>query len=418
MKIAFFSDCYLDLTGGITSSINAQKAELERRGHTVYVFSSSFPKSEKEISKLAKNNIFPVPSCKIFFRGFTPVSRRPSIIEKWLKRTHPELESFDVFYIHYESGCSIAGLRLAKQLGIPSIQVMHGREDMGEQNIIPYGLRTLVAANLNWFHSWYIPHRVTIKRDDYLANKLAGAKMWTLMVNHANAADLVLTPSNHFREKLLHYGVKKPIKVLPNGVLDSYFIKDISPRSLEEGEELKIIWHSRMSAEKRMMPFLKAIASVKPKYHVDVYGGGGDYFRAKRFARHHKLNVTFHGNKDFATIYRKILTSHLDVLVSYNFDTFGLTLIEAESAGTPVLFVDPDMEEIVPKGSFVLADTPGSDSIAKAIDYLIDHPSQISKMSACMLEHRDEVRVSKRMDELERIIAELSKDRADKVHKT
>ena len=30
MKIAIFSDCYLDLTGGITSSINAQKAALEK----------------------------------------------------------------------------------------------------------------------------------------------------------------------------------------------------------------------------------------------------------------------------------------------------------------------------------------------------------------------------------------------------
>lgn len=43
MKIAIFSDCYLDLTGGIVTTINAEKAELERRGHTVYVFSSAYP---------------------------------------------------------------------------------------------------------------------------------------------------------------------------------------------------------------------------------------------------------------------------------------------------------------------------------------------------------------------------------------
>ena len=152
MKIAIFSDCYLDLTGGITSSINAQKAALEKNGHTVYIFSTSYPKSTEERQKLSQNCIFPVPSCRLLFRGLTPVSRRPKIIEKWLFKEHPEIKDFDIYYIHYESGCSIAGLRLGKQLHIPTVQVMHGREDMGVTNIIPFGFRTIVATLLNWFH--------------------------------------------------------------------------------------------------------------------------------------------------------------------------------------------------------------------------------------------------------------------------
>ena len=154
MKIAIFSDCYLDLTGGIVSSISAQKAALEAAGHTVYIFSTSYPKSKETRQKLAKNCIFLVPSCRWFFRGLTPVSRRPGIIEKWLLREHPEIKNFDIFYVHYEAGCSIAGLRLAKRLHIPSVQVMHGREDVGEASLIPKGLRTFVATMLNLFHSW------------------------------------------------------------------------------------------------------------------------------------------------------------------------------------------------------------------------------------------------------------------------
>ena len=154
MKIAFFTDCYLDLTGGITSSIKAQKFALEKNGHTVYIFSTGFKKTKRKLKNLANQNVFEVPSCKLFFRGLTPVSRRPKIIEKWILKNHPEIKDFDIFYIHYESGCSITGLRLAKQLGIPSIQVMHGREDMGETNIIPRGFRTIIAALLNWFHSY------------------------------------------------------------------------------------------------------------------------------------------------------------------------------------------------------------------------------------------------------------------------
>ena len=91
MKIAFFSDCFLDLTGGITSSIKAQKAALEKNGHTVYVFSSGYPKSKSELKKLAEQNIFQVPSCWLCFRGAAPVSHRPAIVERWLVREHPEI---------------------------------------------------------------------------------------------------------------------------------------------------------------------------------------------------------------------------------------------------------------------------------------------------------------------------------------
>ena len=407
MKIAFFSDCYLDLTGGIVSSINAQKKALEDFGHEVAVFSTGYPKSRQELAKLAKKHIYQVPSCKVFFYKLTPVSRRPKVIERWLMKNHPEIKNFDIFYIHYESGCSIAGLRLGKKLHIPTVQVMHGREDMGEANIIPFGFRTLVAAALNLFHSWYLPHTVKISRDNYLADTLAKAKMWTLMVNHANFADLVLTPSAHFREKLLNYGVKTKIQVFPNGFPDDKFPFSPSAKELKPGETIKIIWHSRVSAEKRIMPFLQALTKVNGNYHLDVYGGGGDFFRAKRFARIHNLNVLFHGNVDFSSLTRAISKAHLDVLVSYNFDTFGMTLIEAEAYGVPVFFCDPDMLEIVPKGSFVMSTDPSSDKMAEALNHLLDHPDKIKQMSEIMVKHRHEVLISHRIKTLIKYFHEI-----------
>ena len=409
MKIAFFSDCYLDLTGGIVSSINAQKAELEKRGHTVCVFSSGYPKSSTTHQKLAKQNIYQVPSCKLFFRGFTPVSRRPRIIEKWLFREHPELKDFDVFYVHYESGCSIAGLRLAKKLNIPTVQVMHGREDMGESNIIPAGFRTFVAASLNWFHSWYLPHPVKVSRDNYLADTAAKAKMWTLMVNHANAADLVLTPSEHFRQKLMHYGVRQEIRVFPNGYADKNYPKNPTLRSFAPNESLRIIWHSRLSGEKRIIAFLKALSELEGEYYLDVFGDGPDKIKAEQYAKLHRLKVKFHGDVKFEKLKDSIEKAHLDVLTSYNYDTFGMTLIEAEAYGTPVFFCDPDMREVVPKGSFILSASESSEDMAKALDSLIDHPEKIAEMSKTMLAHREEVLISRRIEILEKAFSDIIK---------
>ncbi|MBQ3452643.1 glycosyltransferase [Candidatus Saccharibacteria bacterium] len=403
MKVTFFSDCYLDLTGGIVSSINAQKTALENDGHEVLIFSTGFPRSESERRDLAQKQIYQVPSCKLFFRGLTPVSRRPGIVEKWLLEKHPELKEFDIFYVHYESGCSIAALRLGRKLGIPTIQVMHGREDMGETNLIPRGFRTIVAILINWFHSWYLSSSTRVKRDDYYADSLAKAKMWELMVRHANAADLVLTPSEHFREKLIRYGVVSPIKVFPNGYPDDKFPDKVSLKSLAKDGELKIIWHSRVSAEKRMMPFLRALSKVNGKYHLDVYGGGGDYFRAKRYAKCHHMNVTFHGNTAFERVQSAIASSQLDVLVSYNFDTFGMTLIEAEAHGVPVFICDPDMKEVIPKGSYIISKNENPAEMTKALNTIFKHPDCIAKMSEVMLAHRDEILISKRIKLLEKI---------------
>ena len=409
MKIAFFSDCYLDLTGGIVSSINAQKTALENLGHTVYVFSTSYPKSQKELQALSKNNIFPVPSCRFFLRGVTPVSRRPHAIEKWLMKNHPEIKDFDIFYIHYEAGCSIAGLRLGKSLRIPTVQVMHGREDVGEMNMIPFGLRTIVATALNWAHSRCIPHKTRIIPDEYLANTKAATKMWNLMVNHANYADLVLTPSAHFRNKLTYYGVSRPIRVFPNGFSDANFPAQVQPKSFTNNQTLRIIWHSRVSGEKRIMVFLKALTMVTGKYQIDVYGGGAELGKAKRFVRRHRLNVVFHGNVPFSKLQSAIAKSHLDVLVSYNFDAFGMTLIEAEAYGVPVLFCDPDMNEILPRRSFIQTADESAESIANAINDIFLHPEKIQDMSAIMIKYRGNVLISKRIETLEKIFRILKR---------
>ncbi len=398
------------MTGGIVSSINAQKAALENLGHTVLIFSSSYPKTESEKRKLAKRNIFPTPSCKWCFRGQTPVSRRPAIVERWLEKEHPEIRDFDVFYVHYESGCSIAGLRLGRKYHIPTIQVMHGREDVGIVDLIPFGFRSFVAIMLNWFHSWYLPHPVKIKRDNYLASNVPRAKMWSLMANHANSADLVLTPSDHFRQKLIHYGVKKPVKVFPNGFNDEKFIKEVPVRTFKEGERLRIIWHSRITSQKRIIELLQTLERLAGPYQLDVYGSGPELKKATNYAKSHNLHVKFHGDVDFSKLPEAIMNSHIDVLVSDDFDTFGMTLIEAEAYGTPVFFCDRNMLEVVPTGSFILSKTPSVDDMAEALNQVFSRPEMIEQMSKVMLGHRTEILISTRIKSLEKIFGDIIKE--------
>ena len=104
---------------------------------------------------------------------------------------------------------------------------------------------------------------------------------------------------------------------------------------------------------------------------------------------------------------RQILDSHLDVLVSYNFDTFGMTLIEAEAAGVPVFFCDPDMQEVVPKGGFAQSSDPSPEAMAEALNHLIANPGQIHKMSEIMIKHRHEILISNRIQKLIKLFSAL-----------
>lgn len=406
MKIAFFTDAYLDLTGGIVSSMDAQKRALEDLGHTVYIYSTGFRRSKEELKKLNDKHIYIVPTCKVFFKGLVPISRRPKIIEKWLLKNFPELKDFDIFHIHYESGCSIAGNRLGHQLGIPVVQTMHGREDVGEADLIPFGLRTLVAKLLNWFHSWYLPHSSKVHRDDYLAKTIAAANMWTMMVNHANAADTVITPSKHFREKLLKYGVTKNIEVVSNGI-DDHIVPDVvCARNYDGKEPLKIVWNSRFSAEKRGLKFLEALKLVDFSYELNAFGSGNDLLAAKSYAKLNRMPVKFYGDSPREQIFDMMAKSHLGVLASYNFDNQPMTILEAEAMGLPVLICDPDMLEVATRDGVFLTDGPEPAKMAEALNQIYAHPELINKMSTAMVKNRENALQSRQIEKLLKIYQE------------
>lgn len=407
MKIALFTDAFLDLTGGVITSVGNLKVELERQGHTVYLFSTGFRRSEAEKKRLQKQHIFVVPSCFWCFRGLTPVSRRPGIIEKWLKKNFVELKDFDIFHIHYEGGCSIAGLRLGKEWHIPTVQTMHGREDVGVKSIAPLGLRSFVAGGLNWFHSWYLPHPQKVKKDDKYAYDFPSRKMWELMVNHANAADLVLTPTDHFRRKLIHYGVKRDTQVLANGFLDEKFPNDVDVKVLKPGETLRIVWHCRLMPEKRLMVFLEALKNVNGKYRLDVFGDGPDYRKAAKMIKKYQMPIALHGSKPFSEVEKYIRKAHLDVLVSYNYDTFGMTLIEAAAYGVPSLVCDLDMREVLSEDRLFICDGLDASAIERGIQAILDQPSQIEEVSRKLLDSRYDFAQSRRAAESVKIYETL-----------
>ena len=392
MRIAVFTDIYAPwATGGIVSSIQAQKRELEKLGHTVVVFCPGFDSDDP--------TVVTVPTFKWLKINETAVARTPQEIETAILDQRPEFgREFDLVHAHYEAACSIAGIRLARRFGLPVVQTMHGREDMAIAVNVAPALRFGVAEALDLLHAQCLEHGVEVERDQFQAPTLTRARMWRLMVNHAESADVVVTPTRHFAEKLRHYGVTRPLRVVSNGVDEDLVTQEFQVRRLEEGAPLLMLWNSRVSHEKRIMPFLKAVAQLQRPYRLTVYGDGNDLKKAQRYARQQDLAVEFRGRRPRTEIIRQMGSAQLAIMASYNFDTQGMTLLEAKATGLPVFFCDPNMREVVPEGSYVLAAGPEPEAMAAALEAL--PAGQIEKMSRVMMAHREEALQSAQIQKL------------------
>ncbi len=391
MKIAIFTDLYLPpATGGIISSIKAQKAELERQGHEVIVFCPGLESRDK--------TVVTVPTHKWLKINGAMMAKRPSVVEEFVLEKFPDFASFDVVHVQYEASCSIAGVRLAKKFNLPLVQTMHGREDIAIATNVSHPVKYMAASLLNGAHGMCLKHTEKVERDIYQAPTATRAKMWTMMVNHANQADVVTAPSRHFADKLRHYGVEKPVIVVSNGVANELVKEAVKVRKMQDGDTLKMIWNSRVSKEKRMMPFLQALMRLERPYILYVYGDGNELKRAEKFAKDNQLKVRFYGVAKREKIFEKMRDAHLSVVVSYNFDVQPMTLLEAEAMGLPVMICDPALREVVSRGGYLMADNPTPKCLAETLNKM--PAGKIEQMSMVMLENRENTAQEKQTEKM------------------
>lgn len=428
-RIAIFTDVFLGIPGGIPSSIRAQKTALVSLGHQVTIFCPGTQQDfENPLSQFGANhdpNIILVPTAKFLVNG-APFSKWTKYVTRFIEQKYPNLaETFDLFHVHYEATTSMAGLLLAKKYGIKVIQTMHGREDMAIAINVPHPFKTLAATGIN------LIHRTTLKpiakkslKPDYqnteiknLAPTIARRQMWQMMVRQANLADQVITPSAHFAKKLQLFGVTRPISVISNGIADQE-MTNFTPqvRSYQRSEPLRILWFSRLSKEKRILPFLESLKlaqELEPNFRFifTIIGDGNQMSKVQKFCKKHfdEASIKILGTIPHQEILQKYTKDqHLSIINSYQFDTQGLTILEAAACNLPVIYADPDMSEIVPNHGGLCAKSPAPRAMAELLLEIYHQPELIQKLSQNLAASEKTYLQSHQIEKLLKLYRQLS----------
>jgi 1,2-diacylglycerol 3-alpha-glucosyltransferase len=349
-----FGDQHLESLGGAQVSMQLQRRFLEKAGHTVTVVAPRMhgPRGGALVGPDAAYLDLPsVPITPDREYAFTwPGARTDRFLDAAMKGRPP----VDVVHVQADFWGAFIGHRFASRHRLPVVHTMHNRVDVGIRATAPFP--DLVLRLLN---AW---QRRAL--DGVSERSAAGRDGWSYLRRFAGRSDAVTAPSTHFARRLEEHGAvpahgTSVVDVVWNGIDDDVLEAALaSAATTRPPGPPRFVWIGRMSPEKRLLPFLEAVAESGVAAEVEVIGGGGQLRAARRLVekRRPAASVRFAGRMPYAEALRRIQGADAVVQTSIGFETQGMTAFEAASLGTPSVVSDPDIAEELGPGRWDVAD--------------------------------------------------------------
>ncbi|MGU3646037.1 glycosyltransferase [Microbacterium sp. C23T] len=376
MHVVMFGDQHVESLGGAQVSMRLQRRFLEKAGHTVTMVAPAMHGSRARAAA-GDSAYVDLPSIPI------TVDREYSMT--WPgRRTDRRLDAamagrapVDVVHIQADFWGAFIGVRYAERHGLPIVHTMHNRLDVGIEATTPFPKTVLRVLN-----AWQ--RRALGRR---IGESERGHDGWAYLRRFGARAAAVTAPSTHFARRLEANGVlpaagAPAVDVIWNGIDDDVLDEVLATASTERAPgPPRFVWLGRMSPEKRLMPFLEALAASGVEAEVEVIGGGGQLRAARRLVEklQPRATVTFVGRMPYAQTLRRIAAADAVVQTSIGFETQGMTIFEAASLGTPSVVSDPDLAAELGEGFWAVGDGVTADpSVAALADALRAAASDIA----------------------------------------
>lgn len=349
MKIAFFTDTYFPQLNGVTVSVDNFSKELQKKGHTVYIFA---PKIRGYAGQ--NSNVYRVNSFKVV--DSQPEIRVPILIPNRNLRQIFKL-GFDIVHAHGNGPFSVLGYQTAIVKRIPFVLTFH----------------TIQTKYAHYFLNGKIIRPRTIA---------AGLRIF------ASVCDGVVVPSNKMRKELIGYGIKKDIKILPSFIETSRFQrneKGYLHKKLNIPETHKILLSvGRLGKEKSfdfLIEMFKYVVKNEPQTHLVIVGQGQEELNLRKLVKKLALekSVHFTGKLDNKVVPSSYSDADIFVFASSS-ETQGLTVLEAAASGLPLVVVDdPAFSDIALENKNALKSPLDQKIFAQSVVQLLSQPEMRKK---------------------------------------
>ena len=345
MRVGLFTDTYFPQVSGVATSIRTLKTELEKQGHTVFIFTTT----DKDVNRYEDWQIIRIPSVPFFafkdrrvaYRGF---SKALEIARQY---------QLDIIHTQTEFSLGLLGVWIAKDLKIP---VLHT------------------------YHTQY---------EDYVRYIANGMLIRPSMVKYIvrgflNDMDGVICPSEIVYDLLTRYKVTTEKRVIPTGIDLAKFerpeitkdhIEDLRKKLVIDDSETMLLSLSRVSYEKNIQAVIAALPDVlKENATVKLVVAGDGPYLSDLKEQAESLGITdsiiFTGMipPNETALYYKAADFFISASTS---ETQGLTYLESIASGTPIIaHGNPYLDNVVTDkmfGTLYYEDNDLSGAILEAV---------------------------------------------------
>jgi len=320
VRIGIFTDAYAPYISGVVTSEVMLKKALEKKGHQVYVVTvnlESFKYEYDEKTRVYKIPGIPVGINELRQSGVYPL-RAIKKIKKW---------NLDVIHTQTEFAIGTFARVLGKQLDIPVVHTYH----------------TMYEDYIHYVTKGYFDG-ISKKIVEYITKFYCDKTIEELIVPTKKTYDL-------FKEK---YKYDRNVHIIPTGIEIERFYKEKlnKDKILNLKKKLGllndnvILYLGRISCEKRIDFLIKNHVNLTKKFEnckLLIVGDGPELEEYRKLVSKLKIedNVIFTGKVPWDEVPYYYAISDVFATNS-DFETQGLTVIEAMAAGLPVVALDDD----------------------------------------------------------------------------
>ncbi len=328
MRIGIFTDTYTPDINGVVSSVVTLEHGLQAAGHEVYIITGQ----KNSLHAHWEGNVLRLPGVELKkLYGYTLSTPYHFEVKREIEALH-----LDVIHVQQEFTVGIFGRILAHTLHIPVVYTYHTLYEDYTHYVNVFDLNSV--------------------------EKISKKAIYSLSRMLCNSVSGIIAPSEKTKEKLLTYGVQKPIYVIPTGLdLDSFDYANVEESKREEirkrygidAQTPLIIYLGRIAAEKSIDLIISGAKYLQtPHAKVMIVGGGPSLEDLKKQAEAEGVadRIIFTGPVAATEVPAYYQISQLFASASTS-ETQGMTFIEALASGLPLL-ARPDevLEKLIEEG--------------------------------------------------------------------